>query len=216
MRFGVLGTGVVGRTIGEKLVARGHDVKLGSRSSDNPDASSWSKAHAPRGSHGTFQQAAVFGEIVFNCTNGERALDALRSAGASALRGKVLIDVTNPLDFSRGMPPTLFVQGDDSLGEQIQRAFPESRVVKTLNTVTAGLMTEPQKVGNGDHQLFVCGNDGAAKKTVTSLLKEEFGWKEVLDLGDISMARGAEAYLLLWVRLYQALGTPEFNLRIVK
>jgi predicted dinucleotide-binding enzyme len=114
------------------------------------------------------------------------------------------------------MPPTLSVVSSDSLGEQIQRAVPEARVVKTLNTVSAGLMVDPRRLGNGDHVVFVSGNDAAAKAEVTKLLQAGFGWTDVVDLGDITTARGPEAYLLLWTRLFMALQTPEFNVRIVR
>ena len=216
MRIGVLGTGMVGTTIGTKLVALGHEVRMGSRTADHPDATAWAAPLGPRASHGTFADAAAFGEWVFNCTFGAAALEVLASAGVDHLAGKVLVDVSNPLDFSEGMPPTLLVGSRDSLGEQIQRAHPTARVVKTLNTVTASMMVDPGSVANGEHEVFVCGNDAAAKREVARLLTEGFGWKHVLDLGDISNARGTEAYLLLWTRLYMALGTPEFNLRIVR
>jgi predicted dinucleotide-binding enzyme len=216
MKIGVFGTGIVGQTIATKLVALGHDVKMGSRTTTNEDAMAWAKAQGPRASHGTFADAARFGQLLFNCTLGEAALEVLKSAGADPMRGKVLVDLSNPLDFSHGMPPTLTVVSSDSLGEQIQRAFPATRVVKTLNTVSAPLMVDPSQVADGDHQLFLSGNDPAAKAEVAKLLTEGFGWKNVLDLGDITTARGPEAYLLLWTRLYMALGTPAFNLKLVR
>jgi len=148
-------------------------------------------------------------------TAGAGSLDALRSAGASALRGKVLIDIANPLDFSKGMPPTLFVSNDDSLGETIQRTFPEAKVVKALNTVNANVMVNPGRVP-GDHDVFVSGNDTGAKAQVIRLLKDEFGWKSVIDLGDITTARGTESYLHLWLRLYGALQTADFNIHVLR
>ena len=146
MRIGVLGTGTVGQTLGTKLVSLGNEVKLGSRSASNDKVAGWVKTTGRGASHGTFADAASFGEMLFNCTSGMASLDALRQAGAKNLDGKVLVDVANPLDFSKGMPPTLAVCNTDSLGEQIQRAFPEARVVKSLNTMSARVMVDPKKV----------------------------------------------------------------------
>jgi predicted dinucleotide-binding enzyme len=215
MKIGVLGTGIVGTTLGDKLVALGHDVKMGAREAQNEKASAWVASAGARASSGTFRDAAQFGELLFNCTSGHGSLPALESAGEENLAGKVLVDVANPLDFSRGMPPSLFVFGHDSLGEQLQRAFPRLKVVKSLNTITAGVMVEPGKVGGGEHTLFVCGNDAGAKELVMGLLRT-FGWRQILDLGDITAARGTEAYLLLWLRLWQAQGTHTFNVKVTK
>ncbi len=216
MKFGVLGTGTVGRTIAGKLVGLGHEVMMGSRTRDNEAAGQWAASAGERASQGTFADAAAFGEVVFNCTAGTASLDALRAAGAENLDGKVLVDVANPLDFSQGMPPTLSVCNTDSLGEQIQREQPGARVVKALNTVNAEVMVEPGGVP-GRHHVFMCGNDERAKAEVKSLL-EAFGWPPdaVLDLGDISAARGVEMYLPLWLRLYGAAGTPRFNIAVVR
>ena len=213
MRIGVLGTGVVGTAIASKLVALGHEVRMGARSATNEKAAGWVQRAGGRASQGTFADAAMHGEIVFNCTAGAAALDALKAAGSGNLAGKVLIDVTNPLDFSKGMPPTLFVSGDDSLGERIQRAFPEARVVKSLNTMNAELMVNPGRV-KGDHDVFLSGNDAAAKARVSEILRS-FGWKSILDLGDLTTARAVEAYVLLWVRLWGALKTADFNIKVV-
>jgi hypothetical protein len=214
MKIGVLGTGVVGQTIAGKLVQLGHRVTMGAREARNENAAAWARAAGDGGSHGTFADAASFGELAFNCTRGECSLEALRSAGAANLRGKVLVDVANPLDFSRGMPPTLTVAQGDSLGEQVQRAFPETRVVKALNTVNAQVMVDPGRV-RGDHDLFVCGNDADAKAKVAELLRS-FGWTSILDLGDISGARASEAYVLFWIRLWSTLGTADFGIRVVR
>jgi predicted dinucleotide-binding enzyme len=144
------------------------------------------------------------------------SLDALNLAGADNLAGKILIDVSNPLDFSKGFPPTLTVCNTDSVGEQIQKAFPKTKVVKALNTMTAALMVDPAKVAGGDHHVFVSGNDTEAKLRVADLLKTWFGWKNVIDVGDITTARGVEMILPLWVRLYSALGSPMFNFKIAR
>jgi len=218
MKIGVLGTGMVGEAIGTKLVQLGHEVKMGSRTANNEKAAAWVKqnvAHAPHASHGTFADAAAFGVLIFNCTSGRASLDALRMAGADNLKGKVLIDIANPLDFSRGMPPSLLVCNTDSLGEQIQRAFPETKVVKSLNTMNCNLMVNPGLLAE-EHVVFVSGNDAEAKATVTALLKDGFGWKSVVDLGDITTARGVEMVLPLWVSLMGKLQTPVFNFKIVK
>jgi 8-hydroxy-5-deazaflavin:NADPH oxidoreductase len=212
MRIGILGTGVVGQTIGTRLVQLGHDVKLGSRTATNEKATKWVNGSGDHGTHGTFADAGVFGEIIFNCTGGMVSLDALNQAGAESLKGKVLVDVSNPLDFSHGFPPTMSVCNTDSIGEQIQRAFPETKVVKALNTMTAALMVNPAAVP-GDHEVFLCGNDADAKSRVTELLRT-FGWPGVLDLGDITGARGMEMILPIWLRLMGTLKTPMFNFHI--
>lgn len=226
MDVGVLGTGIVGRTIGGKLIELGNDVMVGTRDVDvlmarteldamgNAPFAEWSKAN-PAAKVAPFEQAAAHGEIVVNATNGDGSLQALASAGASNLDGKILIDVSNPLDFSKGFPPTLSVSNTDSLGEQIQRAVQGASVVKTLNTMNAFLMVDPGQLAGGDHSVFVCGNDAAAKVRVTEILRD-FGWRDVIDLGDITMARGTEMYLPLWVRLFAALEAPMFNVKVVR
>ncbi len=215
MKIGVLGTGMVGEAIGTKLIQLGHEVKVGSRTANNEKAAAWVKQSGAKASQGTFADAAAFGEVLFNCTSGGASLEALGQAGAENLKGKVLIDVANPLDFSRGMPPSLLVCNTDSLGEQIQRAFPAMKVVKSLNTMSCNLMVNPGLLKE-DHLVFVSGNDAAAKATVTTILKEWFGWKSVIDLGDITTARGTEMVLPLWVSLMGTLQTPVFNFKLVK
>jgi 8-hydroxy-5-deazaflavin:NADPH oxidoreductase len=213
MKIGVLGTGSVGTTLAGKLASLGHEVKMGARDAGNEKAAAWAAAAGAKASHGTFADAATFGEIVFNCTSGAASLDALAAAGAENLRGKVLVDVANPLDVSHGMPPSLFTGSNDSLGERIQKAFPQARVVKSLNTVNANVMVEPGKLP-WPTDVFVCGNDASAKADVAKLLNE-FGWKFVVDLGDITAARGTEAYLLLWLRLWGTFQTPHVNIHVV-
>jgi predicted dinucleotide-binding enzyme len=215
MKIGVFGTGMVGTTIGAKLVALGHEVVLGSRTRENEKAVAWARGVGKGASHGTFADAAEFGELLFNCTNGKGTLDALQAAGARAMQGKILLEVSNPLDFSKGMPPTLFVSNEDSLGERVQRAFPATRVVKTLNTVNCQIMVDPSRLPEPT-QMFVAGNDPEAKRQATSFLREQFGWQHVLDLGDITAARGLESYLPLWVRMFGALGNADFNVKIVR
>jgi 8-hydroxy-5-deazaflavin:NADPH oxidoreductase len=226
MKIGVIGTGIVGQTLSGKLSELGHDVVMGTRdivsaqrrtepgSFGAPPFSAWLAKH-PRVRLETFAGAAAHGEAIINATNGSGSLPALHAAGEANLNGKILMDIANPLDFSRGMPPSLTVCNTDSLGEQIQRAFPNVRVVKTLNTVNALVMINPAQVGGGDHHLFVCGNDTGAKETVTGWLKSWFGWKNVVDLGDITNARGVEMLLPVWVRLMGTLKTPMFNFKIV-
>ena len=216
MRIGVLGSGTVGQTLGSKLVEAGHEVRMGSRKAGNERAATWAAEAGDQASEGDFAGAAGFGEIVLNATAGAASLDALRAAGADLLDGKLLIDVANPLDFSQGMPPTLTVANDDSLGEQIQREFADARVVKTLNTVTAAVMVDPGALPE-PHTMFVCGDDEDAKTEAAGLLGD-LGWprEDVLDLGDISAARGMEMYLPLWLRLYGASGSPMLNVRVVR
>ena len=216
MRIGVLGTGIVGRTLATKLVELGHEVAMGAREATNETARAWAESAGAAASSGTFAQAAELAELVFNCTAGTASLQALEQAGEDALRGKVLVDVANPLDSSRGMPPTLAVCNDDSLAEQIQRRFHEARVVKTLNTVNHLVMVDPGRVP-GEHDVFVCGDDEGAKAQVAELL-ESFGWprEHIVDLGGIQAARGVEMYLPLWLRLFRAFGSADVNIRVAR
>jgi len=215
MKIGILGTGVVGSTIGTKLVALGHDVKMGSRTVGNAKGAEWAGKNGTKATTGTFSDAASFGEILFNCTHGMASLEAFKQAGAQNLKGKIVVDVGNALDFSKGMPPSLAVCNTDSLGEQLQRAFPEMKVVKALNTVNSNLMVNPSLV-KGDHDLFICGNDLQAKTKVVDILKNWFGWKSVIDLGDITAARATEMLLPIWIRLMGLYQSPNFNFKIVK
>lgn len=226
MRVAVLGTGGVGQTLAGKIASLGHEVMMGTRDVQAALArkeAGWGavplaewKAEHPDVKLGTFAEAAAHAEVVFNATAGMASLDALGAAGAENLDGKVLVDVANPLDFSAGMPPTLSVCNTDSLAEQIQRAFPGARVVKSLNTVNSGVMVDPSQVAGGDHHIFVAGNDEAARAEFTRILTEWFGWKNVLDLGDITAARGMEMLLPLWLRLSMTLQTPMVNLKVVR
>ena len=225
MKLAVLGTGMVGQAIAARLSGLGHDVTIGTRDPQatlartdpdgmgNPPFATWATDH-PEVALATFADAARGAELVVNATSGFGALPALEQAGADNLAGKVLIDISNPLDFSQGFPPTLFVKDTDSLGEQIQRAFPQTRVVKTLNTMNASLMVNPKDLG-AESSVFVSGSDATAKATVTELL-ESLGHTDVIDLGDISTARGTEMLLPVWLRLMGALGTPAFNFKIVR
>lgn len=226
MKIGILGSSMVGRAIAARLVGLGHEAMIGTRDvaalkartepdgRGNPPFSVWHEGN-PQVRLGTFAEAAAHGEIVFNCTNGAVSLDVLRQAGAANLDGKVLVDISNPLDFSQGMPPSLFVSNTDSLGEQIQRALPKVKVVKTLNTTGASLMVDPGQLGGGDHSVFMSGNDAGAKAQVAALL-ESFGWRDIIDLGDITTARGTEMLLPIWVRLFGALQSPVFNFKVVR
>ena len=216
MRIGVLGTGEVARTLATKLVEVGHDARLGSRTEDNEAAVAWADSVGRPGSHGKFADAAGFAEVIFNCTKGEYALAALEACAARNLSGKVLVDVTNPLDFSDGFPPRLTVVNTDSMAECIQRTYPDAKVVKALNTMWNGLMVNPRLIAE-DHNTFLAGNDAEAKSVVQAIL-QSFGWRpqEIVDLGDITQARGLEMFLPLWVRLYGALGTGKFNVKLVK
>ena len=215
MRYGVLGTGQVGRALAGRLVEVGHEVRMGSRSPDNEAAAAWVAEAGPDASQGTFADAADFGQAVLNCTNGAAALDALAAAGAENLAGKVLIDLTNPLTFETGRL-TLTACNTDSLGEQIQRAFPDARVVKTLNTMGNEVMIHPEQLP-GRHCVFMSGDDAEAKQLVAGML-ESFGWppEAIVDLGGIETARGPEMYLVLWIEMMQAGGDRRFNIDIVR
>jgi 8-hydroxy-5-deazaflavin:NADPH oxidoreductase len=226
MRLGILGTGVVGKTIAARLAGLGHEVMVGTRDPEettsrtepdaygNPPFGAWLVDH-PEVRLGTFAEAAAHGEMVVNATAGAVSLEALELAGEGNLNGKVLMDVANPLDFSKGMPPTLSVSNTDSLGEQIQRNFPEVKVVKTLHTMNAHLMVDPAQLAATAHTVFVCGDDAGAKDGVTELLRS-FGWTDIIDLGDITTARGTEMLLPIWVRLFGVLRKPIFNFKIVR
>ena len=227
MRIGILGTGIVGRTLAEGFAAAGHDVAIGTRGvaalmartdtdrMGSPPFATWHADHANIGV-ATFADAAAHGELLVNATVGAGSIDALTAAGTSNLAGKVLIETANPLDFSQGFPPSLFVGNTDSLAEQIQRAVPDVRVVKSLNTVSAALMVDPGALAGADHTMFLCGNDEAAKNEVAGLLREAFGWRDILDLGDLSSARAMEAHLMLWTRLIGPAGTHLFNVKVVR
>jgi predicted dinucleotide-binding enzyme len=227
MRVAVLGTGMVGRAIAGKLSELGHEVVVGTRDPaatlarqepdfyGNPPFAAWQDEH-PAVRLAGLADAAAHGELVVNATAGAAALEALRLAGEANLDGKVLVDVANPLDFSQGMPPSLSVVNTDCLGERIQREFPAAQVVKTLNTVTASLMVDPGLVGGGDHTVFVSGDDPEAKALVTGLLTEGFGWRDVVDLGDMTTARGPEMFMALWLRMMGSLQTPMLNIKVVR
>lgn len=227
MKIGILGTGVVAQTIAEKLVSLGHQVMVGTRDKqatlaktgkDNfgrPPVSEWLKNNSAI-NLGSYSDAASFGEFLVNATNGFGTLPALEAAGRENIDGKILLDISNPLDFSKGMPPSLFVSNTDSLAEQIQRKYPAVKVVKSLNTVTASIMVNPSLL-NEPTNIFLNGNDADAKLKVKELLKS-FGWidEDIIDMGDITTARGTEQYLPLWVRLWGVLQTPAFNIKIVR
>jgi hypothetical protein len=226
VRHGILGTGTVGKTIATRLAGLEHEVMVGTRNPEettsrtepdrygNPPFSAWQQEH-PEVKLGNFAEAATHGEMIVNATAGAVSLEALEQAGEDNLSGKVIIDLSNPLDFSMGMPPSLSVVNTDSLGEQIQRRFPEAKVVKTLHTMNAYLMVDPAQLAGGDHTVFVSGDDPAAKAAVTDLLRS-FGWTDIIDLGDITTARGTEMMLPVWLRLFGALQKPVFNFKIVR
>lgn len=226
MKIAVLGTGSVGPALAAALSGLGHEVVMGTRdpqatlartepgATGGPPFSQWHAAHNEIGVH-TFADAAAGSELVVNATNGAASLAALALAGAENLAGKIVVDVSNALDFSQGFPPLLNPVNTDSLGEQIQRAFPEARVVKTLNTMTNSVMVDPRHVAGGDHTVFVSGNDAEAKAAVTGILMD-LGHTDVLDLGDITTARGVEMILPLWLRIWGALGTAEFNFKVAR
>ena len=230
MKIAIIGTGAVGKTIASKLVELSHNVMIGTRNVSekmastekdlygNPPFSEWLKSNS-KVRLGSFAEAAAFGELVVNATNGGNSVTALILAGAKNLAGKVLIDIANPLDFSNGMPPSLLpgLNNTNSLGEEIQKTFPETMVVKTLNTMWCGLMINPNLIGKGDHVNFISGNSEEAKAKVKKLLNE-LGWsdKNILDLGDITGARGTESMLPVWVRVMGILKNGAFNFRIVR
>jgi len=227
MKIAVFGTGIVGKTIAARLTDLGHSVTIGTRdvaktlasaakdAYGTPPFSDWYKQFKDKIKLASYAEAAATAEILFNCTLGQSSVDVLKQAGNENLKGKVLIDVSNPLDFSKGMPPSLSPVNTDSLGELIQRNFADLKVVKTLNTMNCYLMVNPAIIP-GDHNVFVSGNDPGAKTTAKEILKS-FGWIEsnIIDLGDITTARGTEQLLPIWLRLWNVLQNPMFNFRIV-
>lgn len=227
MKIGMLGTGMVGQVLAAKLTELGHDVMIGTRNIEEskarmgknnwgqPEFGEWYESN----SHikvGTFAEAAAHGEWIMLATTGQGTLPALRSAGTNNLNGKILVDITNPLDFSKGFPPSLSVSNTDSLGEQVQREVPGAKVVKTLNTVNAYVMIAPKALAGGDHTLFVCGNDADAKTKVTDFLKTQFGWEHIIDMGDITNSRATEGLLPIWIRLMGVFQSPMFSFKIVR
>jgi len=216
MRIAVLGTGAVGTTLGSALVASGHEARMGSRSAANDKAVAWAAATGPGASIGTFADAAAWGEVVVNATGGLVSIDALTAAGAANLAGKVLLDISNPLDFSEGFPPKVAQPEGRSVGELIQATFPDAQVVKTLNTMTAEVMVHPRSLP-ASHSVFVAGDFGDAKALAADLLRG-FGWEsdEIVDVGGIASARGLELYLALWLSLMGSLGSPTFNIGVVR
>ena len=222
MKIGIIGSGVVAQTLGAKLIELGHDVVLGTRDPAKLDEKKnmtgtlreWI-ARTKTGKVVTFKDAAVHGELLISAVHGQNTIEALKLAGADKIGGKVLIDTGNELDFSKGRPPGALASQDNCLGERIQAAFPNLKVVKSLNTIGAPVMVAPQALAGGEHTVFVSGNDTAAKAAVAEVLKS-FGWKDVLDLGDISSARGPEMYMAMWLRLWGATGTGMVNVKVVR
>jgi 8-hydroxy-5-deazaflavin:NADPH oxidoreductase len=226
MKIGIIGSGVVAQTLGAKLLELGHDVVLGTRDPAKLDEKKnmagtlreWianvNKA-GKKGKVATFQEAAAHGDLLINATNGQASIEALKLAAADKVGTKVLIDTGNELDFSKGMPPGALASQGNCLGERIQAAFPNLKVVKSLNTIGAPVMVAPQALAGGEHTVFVSGNDTPAKAATAELLKS-FGWKDVLDLGDISSARGPEMYMAMWLRLWGATGTGMLNVKVVR
>lgn len=230
MKISIIGTGSVGQTIALKLAELGHNVMIGTRnvsdklaitakdSYGNPPFGEWLKANS-KVRLGSFAESAAFGEIIINATHGGSSLTALKLAEAKNLSGKILIDIANPLDFSKGMPPSLLpgLNNTNSLGEEIQKTFPDTKVVKTLNTMWCGLMVNPDMIGGGDHINYISGNDAAAKREVKKLLNQ-FGWRNdnLIDLGDISGSRATESLLPIWLRVHGVIQNGAFNFRLIK
>lgn len=214
MHIAVLGTGTVGKSVAYALSRRGHQVVVGTRDPDRADVAAWAaESGVPVR---PFESVATEAAVVVNATAGAASLTVLERVGGD-VDGRVLLDVSNPLDFSRGFPPSLVLgPGGASLAEQIQAVHPRAAVVKALNTVAAEVMVEPAAVP-GLHHLPVCSDDDDAKALVLGLLGE-LGWRpdQLLDLGPLSAARGMEAYVLFWVHVYRTIGTGRFNVRVVR
>jgi 8-hydroxy-5-deazaflavin:NADPH oxidoreductase len=218
MKIGILGTGTVGEALATALVNKGHNVMMGSRMASNEKIQDWIKRTGKGALAGTFQDAAGFGDLLFICLNGEFAADVVRELDPERVAGKIVIDITNPLDFTQGNPPRILEEYTNiSLGETIQQLLPTTFVVKTLNTVNYRLMIDAREVNDGHHDLFLCGNDPTAKNQVKHFLVDNFHWRpeSLIDLGDIKSARTMEAIVPFWVLVYRSIGTPLFNFKIV-
>ena len=221
----ILGTGTVGRTLAEKFSAKGYHVTNGTRDPEETLARTGDNSFGDwfKKQNGvevmSFGESVASGTLIVNALNGNHTLDVLKSCDSSRFSGKIVMDISNPLDFSKGFPPTLLtgLNNSNSLGEAIQQLLPDAKVVKTLNTMWCGLMLQPELISGNNHINFICGNDAASKSSVIALLSE-FGWKsdQHIDLGDITAARGTEGYLLLWTRIYGATKNGAFNIAINK
>jgi 8-hydroxy-5-deazaflavin:NADPH oxidoreductase len=214
MKIGIHGTGMVGETLGTKFVQLGHQVKMGSRTANNENAAKWVAKNGASASAGTFAQAAEFGNLIFLCLKGDVEMDVVRSVGPKPFGNKPVVDVSNPLDFSHGMPPSLTVCNTNSLGEEVQKALPSAKVIKTLNIVNCDIMIDPNKAGT-QPTMFICGNDSGAKAEVTTLLKN-LGWTDIIDLGDVTKSRATEMLLPIWLSLMQTLGHVHFGFKVVR
>jgi 8-hydroxy-5-deazaflavin:NADPH oxidoreductase len=209
MQIAILGTGAVGPALAKALSAAGHQVTIGTRDPEQTKArEQWAEVDLPLAAYQDLDA-----DIFINATNGSGSLPALQAVG-DALKGKVVIDASNPLDFSQGFPPSLFVSNTDSLAEQLQRELPEARVVKMFNTMANQVMINPRGLAD-DSTIFVAGNDADARQNAASIAAD-LGWTDVFDLGDLTAARGLEMYLPLWVRIFAQLGRPEFNIKLVR
>ena len=230
MKVVILGTGIVGQTLAEKLISLDHEVIMGTRNvaatlnrkvSNNSRGPSFGEWHSKNEKVNlmTFKNAVGEGELLINALNGAAVIPVIQSCNRSDFDNKILMDIANPLDFSHGFPPSLLpgLHNTNSLGEEIQKALPNAKVVKTLNTMWCGVMVNPAMINNGAHQNYICGNDKEAKEKVTGLLAS-FGWNKdyILDLGDITNARGTESTLLIWTRIYGSKGSGAFNMKIVE
>jgi 8-hydroxy-5-deazaflavin:NADPH oxidoreductase len=204
MRVGILGSGPVGQMLGKGFAEHGHVVLLGSRTPEKPELKKWKEETPGKVSTGSFAEAAAHGELLVLCCLGTAAEEVINLAGPAPFERKVLIDATNQLDFSKGMPPGMFLGVSDSLGERIQRKLPHARVVKCFNIVPNSVMIHPD-IGGSTPTMIIAGNDDAAKATVVGILRE-FGWPGAIDIGGIEGARWLEALVPLWVRVALKLG----------
>src|SRR5215469_6994709 len=214
MKIGILGTGMVGEALGTKFVQLGHQVKMGSRTANNDSATKWAAKNGASASTGTFADAAAFSEVAFLCLKGDVEMDVVRGVGPGPFGNKIIVDVSNPLDFSRGMPPSLSICNTNSLGEEVQKALPSAKVVKALNIVNCEIMVDPGKAGE-QPTMMICGNDAGAKTKIGELLRN-MGWRDIIDIGDITKSRGTEMLLPIWLNLMQTFGHPNFGFKVVR
>ena len=216
MKYAVLGTGMVGHTLASKLVSLGHEVRMGARDADNEKANAWAVSQGSHAGHGTFADVAGWADRVIVAISGAQIETVAEAVGDSAVAGKTVIDVTNPLDFSHGMPPVLVphLSNTTSAGEALQAALPSAKVVKALNTMNHEIMVDPTRV-SGHHDVFLSGDHDDAKADVCALLAE-FGWSDPIDLGPLAAARGTEGMMPFWLRMWGAHGSADFNYSIIR
>ena len=213
MRVGVLGSGEVGRCLAAGFSGRGHEVMIGSRDPAKAELREWLAGDGSGIEVGTFAETAAHGELLVLAVLGNAAEEAIADAGPDNFKGKIVIDAMNPLDFSGGFPPKLSIAGEDSLGERVQRALPEARVVKAFNTIGNPYFVDPS-FSEGQPTMLIAGDDQSAKDTVRDVLTD-FGWSDTVDIGGIEGSRELEAICVVWVKIGGARGAWDHGFKLL-